>query len=156
MTVAAILATLKAGRKVLTFAVVLIAAASWYVQAQLTAHRERDLLTRAEKICAATAGTTPAEPFVVARRGDWGVACLDRVADLALFRAQTVEGSLSEAVSAMEAREGKQATDAALAAAMAARTNDTLKRMEAADAAVENDRVGPGWAAAVNDLGGLR
>jgi hypothetical protein len=154
--VLALPAAFHAGRKLLTLLLVLVAAATIYVQWQVAEHEKRDLKTRAERICAATAGATPAVPFVNGKRGDWGVACLDRVSQLALFRAQTVEGSLSEAIKDLDARNGKQSTDAALAAAYAARTNDTLKRMEEADAAIQNDRVGPGWAAAVNDLGGLR
>ena len=46
----------------------------------------------------------------------WGDDCVAEVRRLRAFEAQTISGSLSEAVAAMEAREGKQATDAALAA----------------------------------------
>jgi hypothetical protein len=140
-------------RKLLTgFALLVAAAAMWAAWQDAKAHRES--LTRAgDAICAAAGAEF--RPDDVARR-DWGVACVRQVQALAAFRDETVSGSLQVALDAMERRQGKEAADAALAAALARRNQETLERMEAADAAVEGDRVDGAWTCAVNDLAGLR
>lgn len=140
-------------RKFLTLLVVLsLGAAAYYWMEQ--AKDDRDLLlTQAREICA-TAG----EPFQPegSKQKDWGKRCNGRVAALVSFRDQVRSGSLDAMLADLERREGKQAADAALAAVYAKRATDALTRMEAADAAVKDDRVGGDWAAAVNDLAGLR
>lgn len=153
MNAAAILGALHAGRKMLTLLAVLAVAASIYVWLQAAKADRAQLLAQAREIC--TAAGVPFQPDG-AKQADWGKACQGRVTYLASFRAQTVEGSLTDALAAMEARDGKQATDAALAAAMSKRTATAVENMEAANAAVQGDVVGPGWACAVNELAGLR
>ena len=147
------LTLLRTYRKFLTLLVVLAGAAFVYFWLE-KAKDDRDLLlTQAREICA-TAG----EPFQPesSKQKDWGRRCNGRVAALVSFRDQVRSGSLDAMLADLERREGKQAADAALAAVYAKRATDALTRMEAADAAVKDDRVGGDWAAAVNDLAGLR
>lgn len=143
----------KSNRQFLTLLLVLASAAAiWWWLEQAKADRAQ-LLAQAREICA-TAG----QPFQPdgSRQREWGEACRAQVADLVAFRDQTRGQSLNALIDDLERREGKEAADAALAAAYARRANDALTRMEAADAAVQDDRVGGDWAAAVNDLAGLR
>ncbi|GAW42414.1 hypothetical protein SH203_02830 [Brevundimonas sp. SH203] len=150
---AAALALFHTYRKFLTLLVVLAGAASLYFWME-KAKDDRDLLlTQAREICA-TAG----EPFQPegSKQKDWGKRCNGRVAALVEFRDKAQVGSIDAMLADIERREGKQAADAALAAVYAKRATDALTRMEAADAAVKDDRVGGDWAAAVNDLAGLR
>lgn len=143
----------KSNRQFLTLLLVLASAAAiWWWLEQAKADRAQ-LLAQAREICA-TAG----EPFQPdgARQEDWGRRCNGRVAALVAFREKTQAGSLDAMIADLERREGKEAADAALAAAYAKRANDALNRMEAADAAVQDDRVGGDWAAAVNDLARMR
>lgn len=149
----ALLALLKDYRKALTLLVVLVGAAAIYVWLEKAKDDRAQLLTAANRIC-----DTAGEPFqpVGSKQSEWGQRCLGRVAALAAFHDQTRQSSLDAMLADLERREGKEAADAALAAAYARRANDALSRMEAADAAIENDRVAGGWAAAVNDLAGLR
>lgn len=155
-----LIAGIKSARTFLTLAVVLVAAATLYVwwqgaeTARLKALAERnDLWSRAVNICEAAG--LPFSPTGT-QRPDAGVACLQTVRELRAFRRETVTGSLDVALAAIERQRGKEAADAALALAYGQRASEALSRMEAADAAVEDDRVGGGWAAAVNELGGLR
>ena len=155
-----LIAGIKSARTFLTLAVVLAAAATLYVwwqgaeTARLKALAERnDLWARAVNICEAAG--MPFSPTGT-QRGDAGVVCLQTVRELRAFRRETVTGSLDVALAAIERQRGKEAADAALALAYGQRASEALSRMEAADAAVEDDRVGGGWAAAVNELGGLR
>lgn len=140
-------------RKFLTLLVVLSLGAAAYYWMEKAKDDRALLLTQAREICA-SAG----EPFQPegSRQKDWGKRCNGRVAALVAFREQVRSGSLDAMLADMERREGKQAADAALAAVYAKRATDALTRMEAADAAVKDDRVGGDWAAAVNDLAGLR
>lgn len=143
----------KSNRQFLTLLLVLASAAAiWWWLEQAKADRAL-LLAQAREICA-TAG----EPFQPdgSKQKDWGYRCNGRVAALIAFREKTRGASLNALIEDLERREGKEAADAALAAAYARRANDALTRMEAADAAVKDDHVGGDWAAAVNDLAGLR
>lgn len=147
------LALLGRHRKLLTaFALLLATAAMWVAWREAERHRE-SLTAAADRICEASG--VAFRPEGVTRR-DWGLACLQKVRDLRGFKDETISGSLDVALDAMERQQGREAADAALAAAMARRNQETLERMEAADAAVEGDRVGGEWACAVNDLAGLR
>jgi hypothetical protein len=148
-----LLATIRLHRKLLTAAALLVAAAAMWAAWRDAERNRQSLILAADGMCAAAGSEF--RPAGAARR-DWGVACLDDVRALAAFKADTVAGSLQVALDAMERRQGKEAADAALAAAIARRNQETLERMEAADAAVEGDQVGGPWACAVNDLAGLR
>ena len=150
---AAALALFHTYRKFLTLLVVLAGAAFVYFWMEKAKDDRALLLTQAREICA-SAG----EPFQPegSRQKDWGRLCNRRVAELVDYQDKVQSGSLDAMLADLERREGKQAADAALAAAYAKRANDALTRMEAADAAVKDDRVGGDWAAAVNDLAGLR
>lgn len=140
-------------RKFLTLLVVLsLGAAAYYWMEKAKADRAL-LLTQAREICATV--NVPFQPEG-SRQKDWGRLCNMRVADLVDYQDKVQTGSLDAMLADLERREGKQAADAALAAVYAKRATDALTRMEAADAAVKDDRVGGDWAAAVNDLAGLR
>lgn len=147
------LAMLKEYRKFLTLLVVLVGAAAIYFWLEKAKDDRAQLLNAASRIC-----DTAGEPFQPegSEQADWGRSCLGRVTALKAFHEDARQGSLDAMLADLERREGKEAADAALAAAYARRANDALTRMEAADAAVANDHVGGDWAAAVNDLAGLR
>lgn len=159
--ITAALTFFRAKRKLLTLLLALAVAAAFYVQwqaAEMAAARHAiaygQLLGFSDKVCAAI-GVTP----VSDRRADrdrWSAACATEAGRLGRIEGDLSAGSLDVALAAMERQHGKQQADAALAAAMSKRTADAVEQMEAANAAVQDDRVGPGWAAAVNDLGGLR
>lgn len=152
--VAALLRLAWEGRK---FAILLIVggvAALFYVL-WTQAQADRDGLIRwGDQTCeAAGAAFRPHE----APKRAWGAACLIEVRRLAKVEKDLHTATAADLIAALDERMGKEAADAALAAAMSKRTAETLARMEAADAAVQNDnKVGAGWACAVNDLGGLR
>ncbi|WP_312781987.1 hypothetical protein [Brevundimonas sp.] len=152
--IAAMIEGVKAGRKLLTLLVVMGVAGGLYVRGEIAAH-DRDGLTRwGDQACEAAGA--PFRPEGVKKRA-WGAACLGEIRRLAQVEKDLKQGSLDALLADLERREGREAADAALAAAMSKRTAQVVARMEAADAAVEeDDRVGPGWAAAVNELGGLR
>lgn len=160
MSVAAVIAGVKAGRKFWTLLAVIVAAGGFYVQWQFA----RDAATRAaadrasliaadDGICEAV--NAPFRPAGVQRQA-WGMACIVEARRLGRIEGDLARGSADALIAALDERMGKEAADAALAAAMSKRTAEAVARMEAADAAVEGDRVGGGWACAVNDLGGLR
>lgn len=147
-----ILALLKSSRKFLTLLAVLVGLAAAYFWLEKAKDDRAQLLNQATLICAAAG-----EPFQPegARQADWGRACLGRATALRAFYDQTQAGSLDALIDAFEAQQGRDQTDAALAAAMSKRTAQAVANMEAANAAVENDRIGAGFACALNDLGGL-
>lgn len=149
----AALALFRANRRFLTLLVLLIGAAAAYFWLEKAKADRALLLTQAREICATA--NVPFQPEG-SRQKDWGRLCNKRVADLVDYQDKVQSGSLDAMLADLERREGKQAADAALAAVYAKRATDALTRMEAADAAVENDHVGGDWAAAVNDLAGLR
>lgn len=150
----------KANRKMLTILLALAIGAAFYVQwqaAALNAARasadRNGLIGAADATCAAMHVAFRPEGV---KRDQWGMACLAEARRLGAIEGDLAQGSLDVALEAMERQHGKERADAALAAAMSKRTADAVAQMEAANAAVEDDRVGPGWAAAVNELGGLR
>lgn len=158
--VTSLLALLKAHRKATTLVLCLVVAAAFYVQwqsAELAKARAEtnagDLTARASNICEAV-GVAFAPDKV--KRGDWGVACLAEARRLGRIEGDLSQGSLDVALEAMERQAGKNQTDAALAAALSKRAALAAERMEAENAAVENDRVGAGFACALNDLAGVR
>lgn len=153
MSPLAAIEALKAGRKLLTLLAVASAAGGLYVWGE-TARRDRDALIVWSDLTCTAAGSEfrPA----AAKKRQWGVACLAEVKRLVDLEQALKTQNIVTLLADLERREGKEAADAALAAAMAQRTADAVARMEAADAAVQGDRVGSDWAAAVNELGGLR
>lgn len=144
---------IKAGRKLLTLLAVMVVAGGLYVWGE-KARRDRDgLIVWADLACTAAEAEFRPEG---AKKRQWGAACLAEVKRLTEVEAQVKQRSLDALLNDLERREDKDAADAALAAVLSKRTVAAVERMEAADAAVEGDRVGGGWAAAVNELGGLR
>jgi len=144
---------LKHGRKWLTLLAVLIAAATVYVWWQAAARDRDSLIAAADNICAASGASFRPEKV---KPEAWGKACLAEVTRLRAFELGVANASAAELIEAMERRDGKAATDAALAAEFARRTNQHLLEMEKADAAVQGDRVGGDWAVGLNNLGRLR
>ncbi len=140
-------------RKAITLVVVLGAAATIYVWWQNAENNRRSLIAAADGICEAAG--SPFRPQGV-KNSEWGLACLVEVRRLREVESQIAARSLDAMLADLERREGKEAADAALAAVLSKRTADAVLRMERADAAVEQDRVGGDWAAAVNELGGMR
>lgn len=147
------IALFRANRRFLTLLVLLIGAATVYFWLEKAKGDRALLLSQAREICATV--NVPFQPEG-SRQKDWGRLCNKRVAELVDYQDKVQSGSLDAMLADLERREGKQAADAALAAVYAKRATDALTRMEAADAAVKDDRVGGDWAAAVNDLAGLR
>lgn len=150
-------------RKILTILLALAVAAAFYVQWQVAALERANNATAAarlvafsDRLCAALGVTPPAQDAPADARGDFAGRCQAEAGRLGQIEGDLAAGSLDVALAAMERQHGKQQADAALAAAMSKRTADAVEQMEAANAAVQDDRVGAGWAAAVNDLGGLR
>lgn len=90
-------------------------------------------------------------------RDKWGKTCLAAVKDLAAFRAAAEKAS-HQALDAHEREQDqKTAADVAAAARQAASLNAAKRNMEAENAKVpKDDRVGGGWFARLNELGGLR
>lgn len=153
-------ALFRANRRIVLLTLALAVAAAFYVQWQAAEiQRQRaaadraSLIGAADAICAALGAEFRPEGQL---RTGWGVACLDEARRLGRMEGDLAAGSLEVALEAMERQHGKEQADAALAAALSQRTAEAVEKMEAANAAVEGDRVGPGWAAAVNELGGLR
>ncbi len=161
MSIAATLLALKEYRKVATVVVCAGVAAAFYVQWQTAkdagakaAADRASLIAAADGICLAL--NSEFRPQGVSRE-QWGMACLSEARRLGRIEGDLAKGDAEALIAALDERMGKEAADAALAAAMSKRTAETLARMEAADAAVQSDnKVGAGWACAVNDLGGLR
>lgn len=143
----------KAGRKLLTLVAVLVAAATVYVWWQTAEKNRTSLIAAADGICEAAG--QPFRPQGVENR-DWGLTCLERVRWLRRVETDLANESLNTAIDAMNDQAAKVNADASRAASMARRTDQRLQRMEQADAAVQDDIVGPSWAGSVNDLGGLR
>lgn len=155
------LAALKEYRKVATVVVCAGVAAAFYIQWQSAKDAGAKAAADKASLIAAAEGTCLAlnsqfRPDGV-HREQWGMACLNEARRLGRIEGDLAKGDAAALIAALDERMGKEAADAALAAAMSKRTAETLARMEVADAAVQNDnKVGAGWACAVNDLGGLR
>lgn len=128
-------------------------AAFGYVHWRSAAADRDGLMHWADQTCEAAGRSFRPEG---ASMGNWGGACLSEVRRLAKVEEDLKQGSLDSLLQDLERREGKTATDAALAAVMAKRAADAAERMERVNGAVENDIVGGSWACAVNELGGLR
>ncbi|WP_312145393.1 hypothetical protein [Brevundimonas sp.] len=160
MSIAATLLALKEYRKVATVVVCAVVAAAFYIQWQSAKDAAAKASADRASLIAAADGTCLAlnsqfRPDGV-RREQWGMACLNEARRLGRIEGDLAKGDAAALIAALDERMGKEAADAALAAVMSERAAEAVARMEAADAAVENDRVGAGWACAVNDLGGLR
>jgi hypothetical protein len=153
MRAAALLDLILPYRKAATLGVMMLAAAFIYVWWQEAARDRASLIAATDGICEAAG-----EPFRPEGRPkrEWGLSCIVAVRRLRQMETDLTRGSLTAAIDAMEARAGKEATDAALAREAAMRTDQRVQRMEAADAAVQDDITTGDWAAAVNELGGLR
>lgn len=153
----------KANRKMLTILLALAVGSAFYVQWQFaalsasraaTAHAK--LLGYSDAVCGSLGVPLPAPDADAETRGAFAAACQAEAGRLGAIEGDLATGSLDTVLDAMARQHGKEQVDAALAAAMSKRTADAVAQMEAANAAIEDDRVGSGWAAAVNELGGVR
>ncbi len=123
-----------------------------YVDGQRARADAADAVARAEKICA-RAGSD----WSATEKATRGALCLAKVRDLADFRTAAADESARAMAAAMAAAQDRTLKDnqAARAAAEAARAAAT--RMEAADAEAERrNLVDREWFAAVNGVAGLR
>lgn len=155
--ISTVVAKVRAVRGYLTMLALAGAAAFLYAQFQ-EVRADRDALASwGEQVCAAAgsrlvAVDPPSEPEPMAR----GEACRAKVDALAAFRAQSATETTDELLAALDERLGKENVDAALARRAAERAQLAAEKMEAADAAVQGDRVGHAWFDALNQSGGLR
>lgn len=146
----------RAVRGYLTLMALAVAAAFLYARFQ-EVRTDRDALASWGEAVCASAGShlvtpAPAKGKPPAR----GVACRASVDALAAFKAQAATKTADELLEALDERLGKENVDAALARRAAERAQLAAERMEAADAAVQGDHVGPSWFDALNQSGGLR
>lgn len=89
-------------------------------------------------------------------RGKWGRACVGAVKGLAAFKADALAARLKALAQFQAEQAGKTTADQTAAAHDAQALGTAKQRMEAEDATVRDDRVGGGWFARLNELGGLR
>lgn len=120
----------------------------------LAVRNERDQL----KAWATTRCAAAGEPFAPADgdRARPGAECATRIDQLARFERETNAGTAQVLREHLAEQNQKTNTDAAKARAAAEAAAAATKRMEAANAAVENDQVGGDWFGALNQSAGLR
>lgn len=140
-------------RKAATLVAVLVGAATVYVWWQAAAADKASLIAASDAICEASG--SPFRPEG-ARKREWGSSCLTEVRRLRAIDVDLAKGNVETLLAEAERRAGKESVDAALAARMSERTAAAVQRMEAADAAVQDDVATGAWAGSVNELGGLR
>lgn len=140
-------------RKMLTLVAVLVGAATVYVWWQAADRDRASLIAASDAICAASGVAFRGEGQ---KRREWGVDCLHEVTRLRAVDVDLAKGNVEALLAEAERRAGKESVDAALAARMSERTAAAVLRMEAADAAVQDDVATGAWAGSVNDLAGLR
>lgn len=149
------------GIMVLVFAVTLVGVVGFFHAQGVKAARQmaavtadRDSMGRWSDVTCALTGKVYRAPGM--ERKQWGVACQAEVQALAQFRKNTLEASNSAMAGHVEAQLKKASADLAAARRANEQTAKALKRMEAANAAVQEDRVSGDWFGALNELGGLR
>lgn len=147
----------RAVRGYLTLMALAVSAAFLYAQFQ-EVRSDRDALASWGEAACAAAGShlvtpeNPTQPEPMRR----GVACRAKIDALAAFKSQSATKTADELLAALDERLGKENVDAALARRAAERAQLAAAQMEAANAAVEGDRVGHAWFDALNRSGGLR
>lgn len=156
----AVLTWLKLHRLGTTLFLIMAVGAAFYVQWQLAAtaaaRAERDrtsLIHAADGICEAI--NSPFRPTGV-KREQWGMACIAEARRVGRMEGDLNAGTAEALLQGLDARMGKEAADALLAAAYAKRAAEAASRLESANAAVEGDVATGAWAGAVNDAAGLR
>jgi len=144
-----------------------VAGAAAFLYVQLArARADRDAaIHRAELVCAG-AGASFAASATIERDAKGrpvtvdhpqGALCRRQVADLAGFRARTIEQSATILADALKDHDARQNTDTAAARSAAEAARSAALRMEAADAeAQRRNEVDHQWFAAVNGVAGLR
>lgn len=137
-------------------AVAAAAAFLWYKFA--TVSRDRDaLLASANVLCAAAGSEFTASSTPDGKRLKRGELCLKRVRELQAFERDTLSSSNKALAGALETHNTKSEADAQAAARDFAAAAQAARNMEHAENAIaEDNRVGPDWFGAVNDLAGLR
>lgn len=106
-----------------------------------------------EDICGA-AGSTWSQKGL--GRRNYGKACLAEVRTLMAFKSEALASRQKLLEAHQREQAAKVAADAERAASDRAKAGKARRNMEAADAAVRDDRVGADWFARLNELGGLR
>ena len=150
----------KAARDWLTLLAVAGAAAFLYYQFQ-TVQRDRDSLLGFARLACAAAGaefdasiSTVNGKAVSHKRGE---LCSGRIHALGAFERDTLKASNDGLAGALADHASKSEADALAAARDAAAAGAAAQRMEQAENEVrQDDRVGPAWFDALNDLAGLR
>lgn len=155
-----IFAWLKLHRLGTTLFVVMAVCGAFYVQWQLNAaeraRAELDratLISAADRICEAV--NVPFRPEGV-RPAEWGTACLIEARRVGRIESDLNAGTADALLQGLDARMGKEAADALLAAAYAKRAAEAVEDLEKANAAIEGDVATGAWAGAINDAAGLR
>lgn len=140
-------------------------AAWFYADGRVVRADRAGILQASQLICAGAgvefAASTTIETDMKGRKvtveHERGAVCRRQVANLASFRADTVQATADTLAGAMKDRDTKMGTDAARAAADAAAARAATERMETEDAKAQtSNRVDRGWYAAVNGVAGLR
>jgi len=145
-----LIAVLGRNRSFLTL-VALAAAAAWLWAAYAGVNaRLVDTTHRAERICAA-AGSA----FVTGKDKP-GEVCASHVQQLARFKSDAQDKTAEALITAMHAREVKQARDAERRQARLEARLASLSAMNSAEEQVHDDQVTGSWFAALNRLAGLR
>lgn len=156
----ALFAWLKLHRLGTTLFVVMAVCAAFYVQWQTAATAaaraatdRETLIGAADRICEAV--NMPFRPDGV-KRPQWGVACLNEARRVGRIESDLNAGTADALLQGLDARMGREAADALLAAAYAKRAAEAVEDLEKANAAVEGDVATGAWAGAINDAAGLR
>lgn len=161
MTVLApLFAWLKLHRLGTTLIVALLVGSAFYVQWQLAATAaaraaadRANLISRADQICEAI--HAPFRPEG-GKPAAWGAACLTEARRVGRIESDLNAGTADALLQGLDARMGKEAADALLAAAYAKRAAEAVEDLEKANAAIEGDVATGSWAGAINDAAGLR
>ena len=132
----------------LLLAIGAVVAWGWAQIGALRADRDA-LLSIARQACAAVGSDL--EPKDAPR----GRGCVSAIVAMKSLQSETDRETANVLAQAMQDRNGKLAADAASARADAQAAAAARQRMEAADAATEDDRVGSHWLSAFNNLAGL-
>lgn len=155
-----VLAWLKLHRLGTTLILALLVGGAFYAQWQLNAtaraRAERDrasLISAADGICEAI--NSPFRPVGV-KREQWGLTCISEARRVGRIESDLNAGTAEALLQGLDARMGKEAADALLAAAYAKRAAEAAEGLEKADDAIEGDVATGAWAGAVNDAAGLR
>jgi hypothetical protein len=139
-------------RQFLTLVGVSVAAAALFAWGAAGHHQRDQLQAWATTRCAAAGEAyAPAMP-----KGEPGQACATRIDQLAKFERDTNSQTAGVLLGALSDQTRKSNVDAAKTRTAAEAAAAATKRMEAANAAVQDDLVGGAWFGALNQSAGLR